>query len=139
MTLSNPLARQELVLAKDFNIGDSTFTVYGRFTKTSSGATNPYQVGAQMVNFSSGEAITLQEGGYINITSDPTYDSAKGTQGSAKCRKVSGARLRERSNGKQRRAGSCRLEGHPRDGRGFLSAEMDWHADKCAKAAQKLS
>lgn len=64
MTLSPPIDRQVLTLVRPVEVGATTFQTYGRFVKTSS--TN-YLVGKQVVTFSIGQDISLQESAVINV------------------------------------------------------------------------
>jgi len=74
--LDNPRDRQSYPLDKDFKIGDLTFDIVGRFIDTSD---TTYIMGQQILGFSLGEEVSLQENVYINITAVPTtIDSDRG-------------------------------------------------------------
>lgn len=68
-SLDTPIARQVLSLDKDFKIGDLTFDVVGRFTKTSD---TTYTVGKQIFTASIGRPSSEQEGIYIDVSANPT-------------------------------------------------------------------
>jgi len=80
MSLDNPLNLQFYPLWKRVKTTDTTFQTQGRFQKTSSGATNPYQVGKQMFVFNYGNrSQSSMELFYMNVSSNPTLiDSTNG-------------------------------------------------------------
>ena len=74
--LDTPRDRQSYPLDKDFEIGDLTFDIVGRFTDTSTGT---YTVGQQIIGFSLDKSTSLQENAYINVSSNPTeIDATRG-------------------------------------------------------------
>jgi hypothetical protein len=70
MTTITPVNLQSLTLAQDFEPGDTTFRVIGRFEKTSLPVETRYLIGPQLICFS--PFTSNSELIYVDIIADPT-------------------------------------------------------------------